>query len=491
MALMPADGFRHPFVQDRERYAELGGEVARVVADYLSQVRSGTLHRPVPDDRRAKLMTVPMPQAGLEADEILRFLRDEIMPWPIAIGHPRSYAWINSPPAPVAVLADQIASAMNTGVDGYDHSSVFLNVALGRWLMELSEFPVEGSFAVLFSGGSAASLNALTAARHHAARQDGWNMREEGLQSGHPPFTLYASQEAHSSVRKCAEQLGIGGRFLRILASDADFRMDPAALREAIGADRRAGLRPMAVVAAAGSTNVGAIDPFAAIADVCEAEDVWFHVDGAYGAFGGLDPEYAQAFRGIGRADTLTVDPHKWLQTPVDCGALLMRHPERHREAFSLTPDYLVGPGDASAPWTYEHMFQLTYANRVLKTWAAIARLGREGVRELVVRCNRLAAMLGRLVEAAPDLELLAPVSLSVVNFRHVPAGGASAEELDVLNRRIAAAMNRSGEVHLETTKVRGRVSLRACILHYENSEADMVHLADLARRCAVECARG
>lgn len=485
---MENSGHSHPHVLDRKRYAELGRLASDMIADYLQDVREGPLHRPVPDAQRQRLMELAIPEEGQTSEEILQFLRDDVMPWPIAIGHPRSYAWINSPPAPVAILADQIASAMNTGVDGYDHSSVFLNVALGRWLMELTGFPVEGSFAVLFSGGSAASLNALSAARQHAARQDGWNVREEGLQNGHPPFVIYAGEEAHSSVQKCAEQLGIGRSHVRVLPGDAGFLMQPRVLAEAIRADREAGLRPMAVAAAAGSTNVGAVDPLSDIAEVCRDEDVWLHVDGAYGAFGGLDPDYRERYRGLALADSVTVDPHKWLQSPVDCGALLMRHPERHRDAFSTTPDYLSGPGEASAPWTYEYMFQLTYANRVLKTLAAIARLGRAGVRDLVVGCNGLARELGEMIEASPDLELLSPVSLSVVNFRHRGDGNADDAAIDAINRNLAAAMNQSGEVHIETTKVRGRVSLRVCFLHYENDRQDVQHLMDLVQRVAAKC---
>jgi glutamate/tyrosine decarboxylase-like PLP-dependent enzyme len=183
----------------------------------------------------------------------------------------------------------------------------------------------------------------------------------------------------------------------------------------------------------------------------------------------------------------LTIDPHKWLQAPVDCGALLMRHPERHAEAFGLKPDYLMGSSEDSAPWPYEHMFQLTYGNRALKTWAVIARLGLAGVRDLVVRCNQLAALLGRLVEDAPDFELLAPVSLSICNFRYVPQGDTDEAALDRLNDAIADEIGRTGEAHMPTTKVRGRVALRACVLHYENCEEDMHHLIDLARRCAVK----
>ncbi len=203
---------------------------------------------------------------------------------------------------------------------------------------------------------------------------------------------------------------------------DDAFRMRPDALRRAIEADLAAGHLPFAIVACGGATNTGAIDPLDAIADIAREFGIWLHVDGAFGAWAALDPAYADRFRGVARADSVTLNPHKWLQVPVDCGALLTRHPEVHRAAFSLTPDYLVA-GHSEVPWPCEHMFQLTYGNRALKTWAALARLGRSGLAELVTRCNRLAGLLDARVRAEPDLELLAPASLSVVNFRYRPAG--------------------------------------------------------------------
>jgi len=183
----------------------------------------------------------------------------------------------------------------------------------------------------------------------------------------------------------------------------------------------------------------------------------------------------------------VTLNPHKWPQVPVDCGALLTRHPDVHRAAFSLTPNYLVA-GDSEVPWPCEHMFELTFGNRALKTWAALARLGRGGLAELVTRCNRLASLLEARVRAAPDLELLSPASLSVVNFRYRPAGGRSGDgELDALNARISGAVSTSGEAHLPTSRVRGRLSLRACFLHYDNDEADVDHLVKLVQRLGAE----
>jgi glutamate/tyrosine decarboxylase-like PLP-dependent enzyme len=484
-----AEDLRHPFVLDRDEFDALGSETARMLGAYLRALPTQPVDRVVPQDVRRRLMSLPLPERGQAPEAILEFLRRDVMPWPLATGHKRSYGWVNSPPAPISVLADAVASTMDCGLDGFDHAAIFLMVSLGRWIMELVGFPAGGSLCLLLSGGSAATLNALTTARHRAAARDGWNMRAEGLQGGRKRLILYSSAESHSSIQKCVEQLGIGTDNLRAVEADADFRMKPAALRQGIEADLAAGHLPFAVVACGGATNTGAIDPLDEIADIAASFDIWLHVDGAFGAWAALDPAYRDQFRAFSRVDSLTLNPHKWLQVPIDCGALLTRHPEAHRAAYSLTPDYLEA-GHSEAPWPYEHMFQLTYGNRALKVWAAIARLGRAGIAELVTRCNALAKLLERRVREAPDLELLAPASLSVVNFRYRPrAPDLDEAALDDLNERISEAIGASGEAHMPTTRVHGRTSLRACFLHYENDESDVEHLLALVQRLGRELA--
>src|SRR6185295_1654675 len=218
-------------------------------------------------------------------------------------------------------------------------------------------------------------------------------------------------------------------------------------------------------------------------ADIAGEFGIWLHIDGAFGAWAALDPAYSGQLKAIARADSVTLNPHKWLQVPVDCGAVLTRHPDVHHAAFSLTPDYLAA-ADGEAPWPCEHMFELTFGNRALKVWASIARLGRDGIAELVTRCNRLATLLESRVRAEPDFELLAPASLSVVNFRYRPKGrDVDDAALDALNEKISEAVSESGEAHLPTTRVRGRTSLRVCFLHYENGEGDVEHLVRLISR--------
>ena len=486
---MTNETHEHPFSRDQREFTRLAYRTVDAIARHLARLPDMAVDNAVaPREQRNYLANMALPPDGIPAEEILDLLEQRIIPWPMPNAHRRSYGWINSPAAPISILADSVSTALNTGLDGYDHPSIFLMASLGRWLMELSGFPQDSSMALLFTGGSAANLNALSVARYAAAKEDGWSIREEGLQGNRPAFVLYTSAQAHSSIQRCAEQLGLGSNNLRKVHSDKDFRLDTGALRNAIAVDRAAGLRPFCVVAASGSTNTGSIDPLADIADICEEFGLWMHVDGAYGGIGGLDPKYAPAYQGMERANSLTLDPHKWLQVPMDCGALLVRDPKLNRENYLLIPDYLSGAEEAegSVPWPSEHMFQLTYGNRALKTWAAIARLGLSGVTELVIRCNRVASVLGQLIEDAPDMELLSPVSLSVVNFRFVPEGAApEVRDIDALNEKISEQISASGEVHMPTSRVNGAISLRACFLHYENSEDDAHHLVELTRRIA------
>ncbi len=484
-------------LRDRKDFRRLAARAVEIAADHLDSLDHHPVDRPVPPEERRRLIEQALPEAGLSADQILDFLRDHVAPWPLPTGHRRSYGWINSPPAPIGILADTISTTINATSDGFDHAGVFLSACVGRWLMELFGFPRDGSMSLLLSGGSAANLNAITAARFRAARSAGWDLRRRGLQGQARRLVVYASDQAHSSIQKCVEMLGIGSDNLRLVPTDRDFRMRLESLEAMIEADLAQDIVPCCVVASAGATNVGAIDPLNGVAEICEKRGIWFHVDGAYGAIGVLDPDYREALAGIARADTLSFNPHKWLMTPVDCGALLIRDKQLHREAFSLVPAYLDEGGSEDAPWPYEYSFQLTYANRAVKTWATLARLGRSGLRASVTQLNSLAQRLGGMIDEAPDFERVAPVSLSVVCFRYRPPGRPDGQPLDeaavdALNEAISDQISKSGEAHMPTTKVSGRPVLRACFMHYENDAEDVRHLVALIRRLGAQlCSAG
>jgi glutamate/tyrosine decarboxylase-like PLP-dependent enzyme len=307
------------------------------------------------------------------------------------------------------------------------------------------------------------------------------------MQGGRSALVLYVSSEAHTALRKAAELLGIGAANVRFVPVDDAFRLDVSALGAAVAADRARGLRPFCAVASAGTVNTGAIDPLARVADVCAGEGLWLHVDGALGGFGVLDPDMAGCYAGIERADSVAIDPHKWLAVPYECGCVLVRDGDLLRDTFSLVPPYLrteEGKGIGGMPWYAEYGVQQTRGFRALKLWMSLLHLGRAGYARIVVRHLALARRLAAAVDAASDLERLAPVETTVVCFRYVPAQLRGEEEaLDSLNRAIVAAIQEGGEAFLTQADLGGRFALRANVFHYDTSEADIDALVATVRR--------
>jgi aromatic-L-amino-acid/L-tryptophan decarboxylase len=287
-------------------------------------------------------------------------------------------------------------------------------------------------------------------------------------------------------VRKSAELLGLGSEAVRVLPTDAAFRMDVNALASAVARDRAAGLAPFCVSATAGTVGTGAFDPLDALADFCAAQGLWLHVDGAYGAIAAAVPEVAERCRGLARVDSLALDPHKWLSVPVECGAVLLRDAQGLRDTFSFVPPYLrteEGKGFGGLPWFSEYGFQQTRGFRALKLWLVLQQLGRAGVQHHLARHLALARTLADLVDAAPDLERLAPVQLSIVCFRYVPSGASmDAAAVDALNKRVMETVQAEGRAFLTNTTLAGRFALRACVLHYGTTEADLEALVRAVR---------
>ena len=470
-----------------EEFRRLGHQAVDVAAEYLATIGEGPVYKQMKPEERSLLMDQPLPDQGTSPDDILLFLKRSIMAHPMGNGHPRFFGWVNSPPAVLPIITDLLAASMNPSCAGGDHAAIYLERCAVRWIMELVGYPTEGSMGLLVSGASMASLTALAAARHWAAQRDGWNVRKHGLQGQRPAFVLYVSQECHSCVRKAAELLGLGEESVRTISVDAEFRMNLPVLQSAIAKDRTAGLRPFCVVASAGTVSTGAIDPLDIVAKLCSSEELWLHIDGAYGAIGILDEEKRRNYRGLERADSLALDPHKWLSVPVECGCVLVRDEALLRDAFSLVPPYIrtePGKGIGGLPWYSEYGFQQTRGFRALKLWTALMHAGRSGLRNLIARHNQLASHLASLIEAAPDLELCAPVTLSIVCFRYVPATGQwNEEQLATLNKQIMETVQSSGESFITNAVLRGRFVLRACILNYLTEEVDLMALIDIVRR--------
>jgi aromatic-L-amino-acid decarboxylase len=389
---------------------------------------------------------------------------------------PTFFGYVQSPPAPVGAAADLLASAADQNLTSWRSgpAAVAVEHQTLRWLGEFVGFD-EAATGILVSGGSAANLTALLVALRAKTGED----------DDRRAMRVYASAETHFSVAKAARALGVG---LERVAVDRDRRLDPAALRAAIASDRTAGLRPICVVANAGTTSTGAVDPLDAVAAVAADAGVWLHVDGAYGAPAAADPASRPLFAGLHRADSLCIDAHKWLYAPVDCSALLLHDGAATARAFGAGADDYVRvlatqPMETFAFW--DHGLELSRRFRALKLWATLRFHGARRLAAAIGEDIRLAAYLAELVAAAEDFELLAGPGLSICCFRHAPSH-VEVSALDAHNERILQALQRDGRVYLSNASVDGRFALRACITNFRTTRADVERVLTVVRELAM-----
>ncbi|HEU0298656.1 MAG TPA: pyridoxal-dependent decarboxylase [Longimicrobium sp.] len=468
---MNIPGDAPPFAWSAEEARRIGYRVADLIADYLAELPARPVFDPVPAELAAAFRAAPVPAEGEPAESVLDAFAREVAPYPFGNGHPRFYGWVNSPPAPIGIFAAALAAAMNPSVAGGNHAAVHLEHQVAGWFKALLGFPADG-YGLLVSGGSAAALTALAAARHAACARRGWDVRARGLQSaGAPRLVVYRGAEGHGCNQKAVELLGIGSEGLRTVPGDAALRMRADALDAMLGEDAAAGRIPMAVVASAGTVNTGAIDPLDEIADVCARHGVWLHVDGAYGAPAILLDEFRPALRALARADSVAIDPHKWMYVPVDAGLVLVRDAQAMRDAFSLVPPYLRTDADERGvqgpPWLSEYGMEQTRPFRALKVWMAMRHFGIDGYRALIASDVALARRLADLVRGDPDFVVWEPQGLGIVCFRAAPAAlPDDGDALDALNRTVLQRVQLGGEAFLSSTVLDGRFWLRACIVN-------------------------
>jgi glutamate/tyrosine decarboxylase-like PLP-dependent enzyme len=315
-----------------------------------------------------------------------------------------------------------LAATMNPNMGGGDHIANEVEAQVIEWMKTLMGFPA-GASGLLVSGGSMANLTGLVVARNTKA---GFDIRKEGLQSDHAHLVLYGSTEMHSSIDKAVEVMGLGSNSLRQIPVNAEFQIDIPALEEAIRSDRQAGFQPFCIVGNAGTVNTGAIDDLEKLAEICQRENLWFHVDGAFGALARLVPGARELVTGIEKADSVAFDLHKWMYMPFEVGCILVRREEDHRRAFSLTPEYLMHAQRGLAGgthWFSDYGVQLTRGFRALKVWMSIKEHGIDKYGRVIQQNIKQAQYLAELVEAAPELELVAPVPLNIVCFRYCADG--------------------------------------------------------------------
>lgn len=442
--------------------------------DRMEGYRDGPVWTPLPAELQAHYQA-PLPGEGIGPDATQAHMA-ALLPYGVGNTHPRFFGWVHGSGTPGNLMADIAAAAINANLGGRDHGAMYVEKQVVNWCRELFQFPATSS-GLIVSGTSIATLIALKAARD---RCFGFASRKTGLQNtALGQLVGYTSAQTHSCVARAFDILGLGSDALRKIAVNADFEIDTAALAASIAQDRVAGLTPFVIIGTAGSVNVGAIDDLEVLADIAEAEQLWLHVDGAFGALGVLSERLRPRLSGLRQADSLAFDFHKWLHVNYDAGFVLMRSEETHRRSFSERPEYLKGAERGLAagnPWPVEYGPELSRGFRALKVWAQLSEHGTAKLGALITQNCEQAAYLGTLVTAHARMELLAPVAMNICCLRY-QAAGQDARATDALNDEIVVQLQIRGIAAPSTTVVNGRTAIRVNITNHRTTHADLDHL--------------
>ncbi len=434
--------------------------------DKMERATQGPVWQPLPDDLKQALQT-PLPQQGAGV-AAMQARAETLLSYGVGNTHPRFFGWVHGAGAASGLIADIAASAMNANLGGRDHGAIYVEKQVVDWVRQMFGFP-DAASGLVVSGTSMATIIALKVAREAAL---GLATRSDGV--GAHRLVGYASSQAHNCVARAFDLLGLGAGALRSVPVTAGYEMDQSALAEMIAQDRADGLRPFLVVGTAGSVNVGAFDDLEALADLAANQDMWLHVDGAFGAAGVLSETLRPRLKGIGRADSLAFDFHKWLHVNYDAGFVLLRDGAAHLAAFSSRPDYLQAAKRGLAagnPWPVEYGPELSRGFRALKIWAQLVEHGTDRLGAMISKNCAQARYLARLVQDHPALTLLAPVASSVVCFRY--------GDSDAVNGEIVMQLQESGIAAPSVTTLDGQTAIRVNITNHRTRNSDLDMLVD------------
>jgi glutamate/tyrosine decarboxylase-like PLP-dependent enzyme len=463
-----------------DRFRAIGHDLVDRIADFLGSLPG----RPVAPDATPRAIRAlfaadgPLPARGADAGAIVREAAELLFDNSTFNGHPRFFGYITSSASLIGALGDLLAASVNPNCGAWGLSPVATEIERQsvRWIAELIGYSPDCG-GILVSGGNMANMVCLIAALR---AQAGWNVREKGIATRR--LAIYASAEVHTWLQKAVDICGLGVDAARLVPVDASLAMDLDALKAQIAADRAAGWQPAVVIGTAGSVSTGAIDPLPELAELCSSESLWFHVDGAYGAPAAVLDEAPPALRAMSRADSVAVDPHKWLYAPIEAGCALVRNPDTLRDAFSFHPPYYRFEGDAEDPPTnfYEWGPQNSRGFRALKVWMTMRQVGRDGYARMIGDDIALARDLHRLASQHDELEALTN-HLSITTFRYVPPDRRGDEEyLNELNTALLARLQQEGRVYLSNAVIGKRFALRACVVNFRTDKGDVGAVADV-----------
>jgi glutamate/tyrosine decarboxylase-like PLP-dependent enzyme len=479
-----------PLAMSAATFRELGHRLVDQLAASLDEVP----RRPVNRDespsavRQALDLSGPLPEEGADPGPLLEQTAHLLFEHSLFNAHPRFFGYITAAPAPIGVLGDFLAAALNANVGAWTLSPAATEIESQtvRWIASFIGYPVDCG-GLLVSGGNMANTVCFLAAR---AAKAGWDVRERGVAVGRR-LRVYGSAETHTWIQKAADIGGLGTSSIRWIPTDDQLRMDVSALRRQIEADKAAGDVPCMVVGTAGSVSTGAVDPLRDIGALCREHDVWFHVDGAYGGFAAAIPEASDDLRALAAADSVAVDPHKWLYSPLEAGCALVREPGLLRAAFAYHPPYYHF--DEQATNYVDYGPQNSRGFRALKVWLALRHAGAAGYRNMIAEDIRLSRAMADAVRRCDELELFTQ-QLSITTFRYVPPelrptiGDPAVERyLDALNRTLLERLQSGGEIFVSNAVVGTRYVLRACIVNFHTAQADVEATVDIAARVGRE----
>ncbi len=472
-----------PLAMRPEEFRALGYQLVDRIAGFLDSLpeRPVTVGESPLDVRRALDAERPLPQGGSDPAVVLNHAADLLFEHSLFNGHPRFWGYITSSPAPIGALGDLLAAAVNPNVGAWLLSPMASEIEAQtiRWIAEMMSYPSDCA-GLFVSGGNMANVVCFLAARQAKA---GWNVRTEGMHQSR--LRVYCSKETHTWIQKAADISGLGTDAIRWVSTDRELQMNIAALKKQISSDLEAGDKPFLVVGTAGSVSTGAIDPLPELAAICREFNLWFHVDGAYGGLAAVLPDAPDAFAGLREADSVAVDPHKWLYAPLEAGCALVRNPEHLRDAFAYHPPYYHFGTEAINYFDFGP--QNSRGFRALKVWLALQQVGCDGYVQMLSDDIRLSRELFERILKYPALQAFTQ-SLSITTFRYVPTDlDLSGEEvgryLDELNRELLTRLQNGGEAYLSNAVIEGKFALRACIVNFRTSLADVEALLPLVVR--------
>ncbi len=447
-------------------------------------------HGKSPSEVRA-LFEEPFPNEPGEILELLDKVEKDVLGAATLNMNPRFLAYVMSGPNHVSILAELLSAALNQNCAKWHLSASASEIEqqVIRWIAQFIEYSPEAG-GVLVSGGSSANMTCLAVARKVKAPFD---VAAQGLKAG-PPLTVYVSEEGHSCLDKSLDLLGIGKNQLRKIPVKEDFTIDMEKLEERILLDKSEGFYPLCVIGNGGTVNTGAVDPLDLLADVCSKYDIWFHVDAAYGGPAAATTIARHLFKGIDHADSIALDPHKWLYVPFETGCVLVRNRQHLRDTFSILPDYLRLDMDKSERFDFmEYSFQLSRNFKALKVWMTFKTYGAEMLRASIEDNIKTIRYLADLIDQSPDFERLSPVPLSAVCFRYMTGDLRYHREekyLSLLNRKLLEAVERDGRTFITGTLIRGKTTLRACCVNHRTRPRDVEYLLEVLRELGLDIHR-